>query len=904
MQKVKRLIKDFKPEDYNLNLFIDSELSKATGLIEISGIRKSRPSFRITLHSKGIRVKQAKVYLLNKSGKITSKLEVTRIVHIKSREEVRIHTLEKLFSARYKIELLYGFDIKGGELNGLYPSTFTNDSGSEEKWLCTQFESHYARKMMPCIDEPEAKAQFNVSIWLNKELVNYGYEVILNETTSKEEVSAENLKNYLTSFELEITNYINVYPRWFKFSMQSGVVMSTYLLALAIGKFKTVEAKSENGTLVRCSAREDKFLSRSLEEAVKCLNFYEDFFGIKYPLSKLDLIAYPDFGGGTLAMENWGLLTFREDAFIISDSIDLDTRQGVIHTIYHEIAHQWFGNLVTMKWWDEIWLNEGFATWMEHFAVDHFYPEWEVWLKFMGESKRLAMNSDSDLSTKCIKNKIKNPANIENFISRSLSYDKPAALIQIIYELIGHDNFKEGLHNYLKKYSYKNTTAEDLWKEWLNVSGINISKIINPWLNQTGLPVLSFAKKDKGLIEISQERFLTLKSDRNKQKSLDLKWPIPIWPAYSNKKEDASLMLYRNNILIQQSLEDALLTVNSSGSGYYVTNYNSEMLDLNFESIENNSLSRIQKIDFYNNVSLSIEAGILEYYSLDLISKLADCAKNEDSPIIWQMVANIFRRLLWIDLSDNWQKDIKKLILNSVSINFEKLGFNYNQVDSPATIQLRDIILGLSSLAGDERTIKYCSDKFKEAGSIDDFEPQIRAIILNTVARQNNPKDFDKIEAWFVKHKEEPSFRYDLWSAMCLFRNDRIRLKLYEYLKNKNIVRAQDLIHFCWGISSSSYENSKYWWLWLTEEGGWEFCHKVVDSSDISYIPKFTAGTIYSTEDLKLFKLFFKDKETDLLKDSIEKSIERAKINIQFKESFLVTKNPSLNKTRVKRDFL
>jgi puromycin-sensitive aminopeptidase len=276
-----------------------------------------------------------------------------------------------------------------------------------------------------------------------------------------------------------------------KFIFQKTPLMSTYLLAFVVGDFDFVEAKDANGVLCRVytpvgKKEQGKF---ALDITIKTLPFYVDYFKIDYPLPKLDNIAIPDFSAG--AMENWGLITYREPYLLVdpknSSSIG---KQMVAVVVGHEIAHQWFGNIVTMNWWTDLWLNEGFASWIEYLSVDYCMPELDIWTHFVFSDHSRALDLDSLRNSHPIEVEVESPAQIDEIFD-AISYSKGAAIIRMLHNYIGDDNFRVGLHNYLDKYKYKNTFTNDLWQSLSDVSGKDIQRVMETWTKQTGYPYLN-----------------------------------------------------------------------------------------------------------------------------------------------------------------------------------------------------------------------------------------------------------------------------------------------------------------------------------------------------------------------------------------------------------------------------
>jgi puromycin-sensitive aminopeptidase len=357
-----------------------------------------------------------------------------------------------LYPGEYHVVLEFSGKITD-PMNGLYPCYFTHE-GKKKFVLATQFESHHAREVFPCIDEPEAKATFDLA--LNTPLEG---DVIANtpaRTVLKEK------SQQTTIFE-------------------TTPVMSTYLLAFAYGDIGFKEAKSKNGTIVRGYATPDnvQFVDFALDTAVKVLDFYEDYFALAFPLPKIDMIALPDFAAG--AMENWGLITYREQCMLVDPvNTSIHTKQYVAMVVAHELAHQWFGNLVTMQWWTDLWLNEGFASWIEYLAIDKLFPEWHMWTQFIADEQQPALKLDALDNTHAIEVPINHPDEIRTIFD-AISYNKGASVIHMLHGYLGAEDFRDGLRHYLKKHAYKNTVTQDLWAALEEISGKPVKEFMHAW---------------------------------------------------------------------------------------------------------------------------------------------------------------------------------------------------------------------------------------------------------------------------------------------------------------------------------------------------------------------------------------------------------------------------------------
>jgi len=350
------------------------------------------------------------------------------------------------------------------QMAGFYRSQFTDSKGVKRHLATTQFEAIDARRCFPCWDEPSRKAVFVVTLVYPATLM-----AISNMPPSRAEVRADGKR---------VEAFMPT-PK-----------MSTYLLAFCIGEFEFISGQTKGGVVARVFACPGNIAKcgYALRCSIRALDFYNEFFGIPYPLPKVDMIAIPDFSAG--AMENWGLVTYREVALLCDEkTVSATQKQRICSVITHELAHQWFGNLVTMQWWDDLWLNEGFANWMQTFAADKLHPEWHIWESYVGMEQQRALQLDALRSSHPIQVPIKHAHEVEEVFD-AISYCKGGSVVRMIYAVLGEALFQEGLKLYFKRHQFGNTETTDLWQAWAEVSGKPIDKMMSSWTEQMGFPLL------------------------------------------------------------------------------------------------------------------------------------------------------------------------------------------------------------------------------------------------------------------------------------------------------------------------------------------------------------------------------------------------------------------------------
>ena len=459
--------------------------------------------------------------------------------------------------------------VLNDRLLGFYRSRCT--AGKGNKYVATtQFEAADARRAFPCWDRPDAKATFDIRIVV----ADASHTAISNmPVASKSMVDGK-------------TRYV----------FATTPLMSTYLVYLGVGEFEHAAVRTENGTEIRIittrtpDAGNKRSIRHAMKYAKKLLVAYEDYFGIRYPLPKLDLIAIPDFAAG--AMENWGAITFRETLLLYDpDSSSTRTKQLIAEVISHELAHQWFGNLVTMKWWNDLWLNESFATFMATKLLDQMHPEWDLWGQFLMDAMNPAMELDSLSSTHPIDVPVESPAQIREIFD-SISYNKGGCVLRMLEQYVGKQAFRRGLQMYLEEYKYGNASGPDLWRCIEEAAGVPVASMMGSWLKKPGFPVVHaevgeytpiIVKEGNKRIVVDSNVAVNLRQKRYVPKNPELAtrptrsvWPIPLLIRVGN--ETSRHMFDTRKMSIDVKGKPAVL-VNPGRAGFYRVFYDDPLLN-------------------------------------------------------------------------------------------------------------------------------------------------------------------------------------------------------------------------------------------------------------------------------------------------------------------------------------
>lgn len=444
--------------------------------------------------------------------------------------------------------LSISFDgILNDKLRGFYRSTYVDADGAEQVIATTQMESTDCRRAFPCWDEPELKAVFAVTLDVAE-----GLDAISN--SPEIDRSAADGRTVIR--------------------FADTMVMSTYLVAFVVGDLEMTDTVDVDGIPLRLVHVPGKghLTDAGLDVGAFCLRWFQDYYGIAYPGDKVDLVALPDFAAG--AMENLGCITFRESLLLVDpDTSTQVEQQQIADVVAHELAHMWFGDLVTMRWWNGIWLNEAFATFMEIAACDAYRPDWDRWTSF-GAERSLAFETDSLLSTRPVEFEVRSPDDCEGMFD-VLTYQKGAALLRMLEQYLGAERFREGVNHYLRTHAYANTETNDLWDAIEETSGEPVRRIMDSWIWQPGYPLVSASLVDgEGgrQLELRQRRFLF-----DPDAADDTRWAIPVHVRVGD--ETTTLLLDETTAIVGLDASDDMVIVNAGGHGFSRVEYSGELRD-------------------------------------------------------------------------------------------------------------------------------------------------------------------------------------------------------------------------------------------------------------------------------------------------------------------------------------
>lgn len=815
-KKVKRLFEQFQPEHYDLYIKPDTESMTFNGIVTIVGRKTGRPSQRLTFHQKDLRISAAHVTYHGKKG--NEEIKIDRINTQNSFDEVRLHSAQMLYPGKYTIRLEFGGKITR-PMRGLYPS-FYKYKNKDKVILVTQLESHYAREVFPSIDEPEAKATFDLTLATPKG------ETALSNTPIKEQSTKDSLQE--TTFETT--------PK-----------MSTYLLAFASGELHSVETKTKAGVTVRswASVSQPKtHLEYSAKEAADVLDFFASYFNIPYPLKKLDQLALPDFDSA--AMENWGLVTYREMALLVDPkNRSISSEQFVTLVISHELSHQWFGNLVTMKWWDELWLNESFAGLMEHMAPAALHPDWHQWELYAMSDIALITSRDVYKDIQAVSVEVHDPDLIGTLFDPAIVYAKGARLLKMLREFIGEEAFAKGLEIYFNANMYGNATRHDLWQALSHSSGKDIETFMTPWLNQSGMPVLHVTQNGKTL-DIEQERFLL---DGETDSSL---WPIPLLANYKTRPDAFSSKTTRATLASNE-----YVLINQNASGQYITHYTKpKHREYLGKALETTSIPTEARINILNDIYMLARHG--DASLTDALDLIITCS-NEPRDSVWGMVSRTVQAAGQLTEGDEKaEKQLKGLKLTLGTKLYEKLGWEDSAKDTPNTKQLRHTMIALMISGEDSGAIKEALRKYHSAKSLSVIDAELRNTILVAAVKHEGKKIVEQLLSAYKSASSE--IQLDITTALSATHDPILAKKIIHTAMGKNgFVRAQDVMRWVALFLRNHYVRHVMWDFMVEQ---WDWIAQALESSkSFDYLPTYAASIISTEQWAKKYRELFEPKK-------------------------------------------
>ena len=835
-----------RPSKYRIKLQPDLKNFTFDGEQSVD-IQVLEPTSAIVLNSIDLKISSATIH----ANGIT--LSNAKVSYDKEAETATIDFGETIQPGDAWLEMVFTGELND-KLMGFYRSEYTSQDGETRYLATTQFEPTDARRAFPCWDEPAKKATFEVTLVFSDE-----YQAVSNTQVVEEAVPGPGLKSV---------------------RFAETPVMSTYLLAFIVGHLVSIEERAEGGTTVGVwtTPGKESQATFALDTSVKLLGYFNDYFGIPYPLAKLDHIAIPDFAAG--AMENWGAVTYRETALLVDPAnSSAGTRQRVAEVIAHEMAHMWFGDLVTMEWWDDLWLNESFASWMGNKAVDWLFPEWEMWTQFVNMDTNRALSLDGLKNSHPIEQEVKNPAEVSQLFD-AISYSKGASVIRMLENFLGEETFRKGLNRYLSGHMYDNARTEDLWSALETESGQPVTAIMDSWVKQMGYPVLQVESERSGgqiRLSVTQERFVYDRLLGDSEPDTEI-WRVPVSASQGGEESAITVMDGRQAQLDVPGGDSGWVKLNPLQTGFFRVNYSNEDWQRLVPPIESLELHATDRLGIQNDAYALSRAGLLP---VTQFLTLAQAYKNENDASVWSDLASNLRDIEQLISDDAVHPAYQSFARELFGPAARKIGWDPKSGEGHLDALLRSTVLSQAGSYRDPDVTAQATERFNRY--LEDREtlaPDLRGVVFSLAAQSGGKEVYDQI--WQLEGETnlaEEKIRL-LMSLSRFQQPDLLTVTLEDSLSSK--VRSQDSITLVAGVAA----NPK------GRDLAWEF----VKSNWAEFDRRYGGGgfglmrlvsicsNFNSQEKADEVDSFFAEHPAPAAERTIRQALERVRLNIKWLE--------------------
>ena len=632
--------------------------------------------------------------------------------------------------------------------------------------------------------------------------------------------------------------------------------MSSYLLAFALGDLQGKTASSKNGTEVgvfSTKAHNPKTLDFALDIAVRVIDFYEDYFGVRYPIPLSYHVALPDFSAG--AMENWGLVTYREVYLLVDENSTVKSRQNVALVVAHELAHQWFGNLVTMKWWDDLWLNESFANMMEYVSIDAIEPSWNIFEDFQTTGVPLALQRDATDGVQSVHVAVNHPDEINTLFDPAIVYAKGSRLMHMLRRWLGDDDFRAGLKIYFEKHQYSNTIGHDLWDALSEASGKDVAAFMDAWLEQPGYPVVTAEVVDDTLVLSQKQFFIGEGQDQNRI------WPIPLntnWTGLPETLTEERLAIPNFSQLAAQN--EGALRLNTANTAHYITNYKGQLLKAVLNQLT--ELDTTSKLQVVQERRLLAESGEISYAELiPLLTKLTD----ETSYLVSEAIAQVVDGLdMFMDEGSEAQAEFKALVNRLMQKNYDRLGFEPQVGESDEDEMVRQKAISLMLYADNADAVAKAEEIFDaHKENIESIPASIRLSVLANQVKHAETEELVSLYLDCYVKTNDGNFRRQLAAALSNTKEKATVERILGELKNKDVVKPQDLAMSWYHPFLNKDFSQGAFWNWACENWDWITSALGGDMSFDKFVI-YPANTFKTPERLEEYKAFFEPQLDDM----------------------------------------
>ena len=660
-----RLPRAVKPERYDLEMRPDLGSASFTGTARIA-VTVTEPVGRVTLNAAELEVGSAEA---RPAAGAQSASRPASVSFDEAEERLILDFDSELAPGQWELVITFT-GVLNDKLRGFYRSTFKDEGGTERVIATTQFEATDARRAFPCWDEPDFKAVFGVTLVIDEGLAAFSNAAELERRAVGEGKVAVRFADTMR--------------------------MSTYLVAFVVGPLAATAPTDVGGVplrIVHVPGREH-LCGFAEDIGAHALRMFSEWFAIAYPADKLDLIGLPDFAAG--AMENLGAVTFRENLLLLDpDAASQVERERVADVVAHEIAHMWFGDLVTMKWWNGLWLNEAFATFMEMLCVDHYRPDWNRWVTF-GLSRGAALATDALDSTRPIEFPVGRPEEAEGMFD-VLTYEKGAAVLRMLEQYLSPEEFRRGIRHYISTHAYGNAETTDLWDGIESATGAPVRSIMDSWIFQAGYPIIAVTEGTGGQVRFEQERF-KLSGDRSDQ----TRWSVPLLVRASVNGVESSHRLLLDTPSTEWDLggKPDWVVANAGGSGFYRVRYDSVLA-----SSLRSDLGRLDDLELFNLVSDTWAAALSGAGDLSDFAELVRLLRGDEDPAVWAQASSALDFVHRI-ADDEGKAAVEAYVRQVYSPAFAETGWSATPGEPETRGTLRGTLLGALGTTGADDEVR------------------------------------------------------------------------------------------------------------------------------------------------------------------------------------------------------
>jgi puromycin-sensitive aminopeptidase len=818
-----RLARTVVPSAYRIFLTPDLEAFTFAGRVEID-VDINEPISELTLHAIELEL-----------GAATVSADGTSYRSLEHRFDETYETVTFVFdrvlpAGEAVVEIAFD-GILNDQLHGFYRSTFTDDEGVAHTIATTQLEHSDARRAFPCWDEPAFKATYQINLSIPSHLAVYSNSPIVSDT---------DLGN----------GQRNV-------SFAPTMKMSTYLVAFIIGPFEETPALDVDGVPLRIVYPPGKghLTDFALEAGAFALRFFANYFNIPYPGDKLDMVAIPDFAFG--AMENLGCITYRETALLADPAkASVTELERVAEVVAHEIAHMWFGDLVTMEWWEGIWLNEAFATFMQVLCTNAFRPQWKMWVSF-GIDRDAALQIDGLHTTRPIEYEVVSPDDTQGMFDL-LTYEKGGSVLRMLEQYLGEETFRDGIRHYLTKHSYANTVTTDLWDALEEISKQPVRDVMNTWILQGGHPLVTLRNG-----ELTQQPFAY--GHAKGASAIGSSWMVPVLTRSLSGGKTSRHLLKDQPLAVSDA---SPVVLNAGGSGVFRSRYGKAELAALVDHI--GELEELERATLVADSWASLLAGQIVWK--DFLS-IAQGLGTQDEPTPWATVASALDhvdRALTPEQHVGLVKDVRELF----NPQFARLGWDSVAGESELTPQLRAIVLGVLGTLGGDQAIRAEAVKRFEAN---DLDGNLARSILRVVANQDRPGDYEIfLERYRQAASPQEAQRYQWW-GLGEFSEERVALDAAE--KCFSEFRTQDGA-IVLGILSRNATTGPRVWTYFT--GRWDDAAEKFPANSLSRLALGIPTFIKDESFANTVEAFHTEHTLAGDQRTVEQALERMRVGLTF----------------------